>query len=123
MLIRITSQRLKISTGEISEETRYYVSDVEESAKYFNERVRNHWQIENNLHWSLDVSFREDNDKKWAELSAKNFAVLRQIALNLLKKSNDDKKRSIKRKQKMCMMDNSYILKLLITGAGFKSYA
>ena len=69
------------------------------------------------------MNFREDNDKKWAEQSAKNFAVLRQIALNLLKKSNDDKKRSIKRKQKMCMMDNSYILKLLITGAGFKSYA
>ena len=69
------------------------------------------------------MNFREDNDKKWAEQSAKNFAVLRQIALNLLKKSNDDKKRSIRRKQKMRMMDNLYILKLLITGEGFKSYA
>lgn len=122
-LVRISSNRIKASTGETSTETRYYVSDANLPAKIFNEKVRNHWQIENNLHWCLDVSMGEDDDKKWAEQSAKNFSVLRQIALNILKKSKDDKSRSIKRKQKMCAMDNAYILKVLFNGAGFKSYA
>ena len=85
--------------------------------------MRNHWQVENKLHWRLDVAMGEDGDKKWAEQSAKNFAVLRQIALNLLTKAADDKKRSLKRKQKMCMMDNAYMLKVLFTGATFRSYA
>lgn len=122
-LIRITSHRVKISTGEISEEIRYYVSDAVKSAKIFNEKVRNHWQVENKLHWRLDVAMGEDGDKKWAEQSAKNFAVLRQIALNLLTKAPNDKKRSLKRKQKMCMMDNAYMLKVLFAGTTFRSYA
>ena len=102
-------------------ETRYYISDAKKSAKEFNEKVRNHWQVENKLHWSLDVAMNEDDDKKWAEESAKNFSLLRQMALHLLKK--DPTKKSIRRKQKMAAMDNDYLLKVLFAGAPSKSYA
>jgi predicted transposase YbfD/YdcC len=120
-LIRIESQRIKLTTGEISTETRYYISDANKSAKEFNGKIRDHWEVENKLHWSLDVAMNEDSDKKWAEQSAKNFSVLRQMALNILKKSSD--KRGIKRKQKMAAMDNNYLLKVLFAGAAFRSYA
>jgi predicted transposase YbfD/YdcC len=122
VLIRIESQRIKLSTGEISTETRYYISDAEKkSAREFNQKIRDHWEVENKLHWSLDVAMNEDGDKKWAQESAKNFAVLRQMALNLLKKVDD--KRGIKRRQKMAAMDNNYLLKVLFASAAFKSYA
>lgn len=110
-LIRIQSERVKRSTGEISTETRYYISDAKKSAKEFNEKVRSHWEIENKLHWSLDVAMNEDRDKKWADESAKNFSLLRQMALNLLKK--EVTKKSIRRKQKMAAMSNTYLLKVL----------
>jgi predicted transposase YbfD/YdcC len=120
-LIRIQSERINRSTGELSTEVRYYISDAKKTAKEFNEKVRSHWEVENKLHWSLDVAMNEDSDKKWAEESAKNFSLMRQMALNLLKK--EVTKKSIRRKQKMAAMDNSYLLKVLFTGAGYKSYA
>lgn len=122
-LIRIESEKIKKVTGEISTEVRYYVSDVDKSAKVFNEKIRNHWEVENKLHWSLDVAMREDSDKKWADQSAKNFALLRQMALNLLRKTRDDRDRGIKRKQRMSVMNNDYLLKVLFAGATSKSYA
>ena len=102
-LIRIFSERKIRSTAVTSTETRYYISSTKKSAKEFNEKVRDH--IENKLQWSLDVSMNKDGDKKWAEESAKNFSLLRQMALNLLKK--EPTKKSIKRKQKMAALDNS----------------
>ncbi len=120
-LIRIQSERIKRSTGELSMETRYYISDAKKTAKEFNEKVRSHWEVENKLHWSLDVAMNEDGDKKWAEESAKNFSLLRQMALNLLRK--EPTKKSIRRKQKMAAMDNAYLFKVLFAGAGSRSYA
>lgn len=120
-LIRIKSERVIRSTGEVSSETRYYISSAAKSAHIFNEKVRNHWQVENKLHWSLDVSMNEDSDKKWAGESAKNFSLLRQMALGLLKKEND--KKSIRRKQKTAAMDNNYLMKVLFAGKAYKAYA
>ena len=98
-LIQIKNERLKISTNELSKETRFYISSSQSSAKYFSEGVKTHWEVENKLHWSLDVSMGEDQDKKWADESGKNFGLLRQFALSLLKKYSDKKKRGIKRKK------------------------
>ncbi|AXH30678.1 MULTISPECIES: transposase family protein [Francisella] len=53
--------------------------------------MRSHWSIENKLHWSLDVSFDEDKNRTRVENSATNFSVIRQIALNLLKKEKSSK--------------------------------
>lgn len=120
-LVRIQSERLIRSTGELSKEIRYYISDAKKSAREFNQKVRSHWEVENKLHWSLDVAMNEDSDKKWAEESAKNFSLLRQMALNLLKK--EPTKKSIRRKQKLAAMDNAYLLKVLFAGAAYRSYA
>ena len=118
-LIRIRSERKIRSTAVTSTQTRYYISSTKKSAKEFNEKVRDH--VENKLHWSLDVTMNEDGDKKWAEESAKNCSLLRQMALNLLKK--EPTKKSIRRKQKMAAMDNSYLMKILFADPLPKSYA
>ena len=113
-IIRIQSERIIKSTGEISSEVRYYISSAKKSAKEFNNSVRNHWGIENKLHWSLDVVLNEDDSRIWAEESGKNFSLLRKMVLNLLKK--EPTKKGIRRKQKIAGLRDDYLLKVLFTG-------
>jgi len=75
-LIRIKRKSIKISTGKSSTETQYYISSQKASARFFNSSVRSHWEVENKLHWSLDVSMGEDRDQKWYD-DQKNFGLLR----------------------------------------------
>src|ERR1039458_4803614 len=77
-----------------------------------NRAIRQHWGIENNLHWVLDGGFGEDLDRKRAGNAAQNFSVLNRIALNLL---NQDKtsKRGIHGKRLKAGWDNDYLLHLL----------
>jgi hypothetical protein len=74
--------------------------------------VRCHWAIENTLHWSLDVSFAEDQCRVRSGYAAENLAILRHMSLNILK-GETTKKRGIKGKQKNAGWDHSYLLKLL----------
>ena len=114
-IIKLQSTRTDKSNLEDSKETRYYISSSKKPARELNEKIRSHWEIENNLHWSLDVAMNEDKDKKWAEESAKNFSLLRKLALNLLKKAPSKRVRGIRRKQKMAAMDNVFLLKVLFS--------
>ena len=109
-LIRIKRKSIKISTGQSSTETQYYISSQKASARFFNSSVRSHWEVENKLHWSLDVSMGEDRDQKWYDESGKNFGLLRQFTLNILKSFPDKKKRSIKKT--MAAIDEGYLLRL-----------
>lgn len=113
-IIRIQSERIIRTTGETSSEVRYYISSAEKSADGFNSSVRNHWGIENKLHWSLDVALKEDDSRIWAEESGKNFSLLRKMVLNLLKR--EPAKKGIRRKQKIALMNDAYLLKVLFTG-------
>jgi predicted transposase YbfD/YdcC len=71
--------------GHISDvEQRYYILSIESDVKRFAEAVRHHWSIENQLHWVLDVGFKEDSSKGCQGHSAENLAVMRHIAVNLL---------------------------------------
>lgn len=95
-IVRIDSERTIKSTGETSQETRYYISSMEAKAEMFNQWVRNHWAIENNLHWTLDVVFREDQSRKRKGYAAQNFNTVRKTVLAILvndKQSNVSKKR------------------------------
>jgi hypothetical protein len=74
-------------------------------------RRRGHWAIENNLHWSLDVTFNEDQSRLRAGHGAKNMAVVRHFALNLVRQVAD--KRSIKRRRKRASWDPKYLLEIL----------
>src|SRR5271165_670532 len=73
--------------------------------------VRSHWAIENNLHWTLDMTFQEDQSRLRAGHGAKNMAVVRHFALNLVRKAGD--KRSIKRRRKRASWDPQYLLQIL----------
>jgi len=95
-----------------AEETRYYISSLNDNAELINNSIREHWGIENKLHWSLDVTFREDESRKRAGKTAKNFTIVRRIALNLLR-TCDDLKISIKRKRLRAGWDEAYLQSIL----------
>lgn len=93
-------------------ETRYYISSLDMDAKTFGHAVRTHWSVENTLHWSLDMTFREDDSRMRTGHSAENFAMMRRIALSLVKRDTQSK-RSLKRRRKICGYDNAYLERLL----------
>ena len=81
----------RIINGKVERETRYYMSSREPDAQVFGGRVRGHWSIENSLHWVLDVAMREDEARMRKDHSAENMAVMRHIAVNLLKRKRRTK--------------------------------
>lgn len=97
--------------GHISEQTRYYLSDLVLSAASFNGLVRHHWSIENQLHWHLDMVFHEDRQRVREGNGAENFATVRKLALQTLHRVDD--KESIKSRRKLAGWDNEYLLKVL----------
>ena len=103
----------KITGKETTLERRYYLSSLDSEIKKFAQAVRSHWQIENQLHWSLDVSFDEDNSRIRHGHSAENMAIIRHIALNLI---TQDKSCTLGKKAKRLKAgwDNSYLLKILL---------
>jgi predicted transposase YbfD/YdcC len=109
-LAMVKSQR---SVGnKVTNETWYYISSLPPDAKNIGEAIRGHWSIENSLHWILDVAFREDDCRKRRDNSPQNFAVLRHITLNLLKKETTCK-RSIAGKRLLAGWDTAYLEKVL----------
>ena len=111
-LVRIQSQRYHKVTGKIEREIRYYITSLNPDAARLNRVIRQHWGIENKLHWVLDVGFCEDLDRKRAGHSAQNFSLLNRIALNLLKQETTFK-RGIKGKRLKAAWNHPYLLKLL----------
>jgi len=111
-LIEISTERTNKATGEMQRETRYYISSLQADAKRFNEAIRLHWGIENNLHWCLDVVFHEDSSQKQAGNAAENFAIITRIALNLIK-MDKTKKTSMKNKRHLAGWDNHFLQTLL----------
>jgi predicted transposase YbfD/YdcC len=111
-LVRIESERYHKATGKTEREIRYYITSLRPDAARLNSVVRQHWGIENKLHWVLDVGFGEDLDRKRAGHAAQNFSVLNRIALNLLKQDTTFK-RGIKAKRLKAAWNHPYLLKLL----------
>ena len=98
--------------GKTSTEYRFYIGSIGTDAARFARAVRGHWGIENDLHWSLDVAFREDESRLRDPRSRENFAVLRHIALSRLK--NDQReKMGIKNKRLKAGWDDNYLSQLL----------
>jgi predicted transposase YbfD/YdcC len=101
----------RIERGDkIETEQRSYISSRKLSSA-FADGARGHWAIENNLHWTLDVTFNEDQSRLRAGHGAKNMAVVRHFALNLVRQVVD--KRSIKRRRKRAAWDPTYLLEIL----------
>ena len=95
-----------------TQETRFYIASIGGDAQRFAWAVRNHWGIENGVHWCLDIAFREDESRVRDRQAANNLAVMRHIALNLLKKDATIKG-GIKTKRLVAGWDEDYLANLL----------
>jgi predicted transposase YbfD/YdcC len=95
-------------------ERRYYLVSLPADGMRFSAAVRQHWGVENGLHWVLDVSFDEDACRIRKDKGAQTFSVLRHIALNLLKRESQHK-RGIKARRKRAGWDRDYLLQVLTT--------
>ena len=100
------------SQGRCRSEARYYILSVLLSAKEFAGAVRGHWGIENNLHWQLDVSFREDECRVRTDHAPANLSVIRRFALGLLKRETSCR-RGIEIKRLKCAASDEYREKAL----------
>jgi predicted transposase YbfD/YdcC len=97
--------------GNTTHETRFYIGSIGTDVTCFARAVRSHWGIENELHWCLDVAFREDDCRVREPAARENLAVLRHITLTRLKQDNT--KLGIKNKRKKAGWDEAYLAKLL----------
>ena len=102
------------SQGHESIQNRYYISSLPVDAKVILKASRQHWGIENALHWVLDVVFREDEARMRRGNTAHNFALLRHLALNLLRREKSSR-RSIRGKRLKAAWDENYLLKVLFS--------
>lgn len=102
--------------GKTSTTRRHYITSRSKfSAKAALAASRSHWGIENQLHWVLDVAFREDDRRVRAGYAAENFAVIRHIAVNLLKGVTglNGKKLGVKNKRLLAGWHGGYLLRVL----------
>jgi len=97
--------------GQLTRETAYFISSLQALATLLLHAVRAHGSVENPFHWSLDVTFREDDARLRTGDSAENFAVLRHIAFNLLKRH--PAKLSLKRKRYKAALDDRFLFELV----------
>lgn len=104
--------RVREVEGECQHQRRYFISSLAADAERLAEAVRGHWQVENKLHWVLDVSFREDGSRVRKGHGAFNFGVVRRLATNLLRQETESGL-PMSRKRLRAGWDDEYLMQLL----------
>lgn len=102
----ITATRTDRKTGQSSCETRFYITSLPADPAAILAATRAHWSIENNLHWQLDITFREDQCRTRKDFSPLNLSIVRHMALNILKREKS--KMSIQRKRVKASVNPSF---------------
>jgi predicted transposase YbfD/YdcC len=112
-LIKVTRERTLLATDKTSTETAYYISSAAQlTAPEAGHRIRRHWSVENELHWVLDMAFREDHARHRARHLAENLATLRHFALNLIKRF-PDRRIGVAGTRKHAGWDHDFLLAIL----------
>ncbi len=109
-LVKLVSHRQL--NGTTTTATRYFISSLTPTAQRALAICRDHWQIENDLHWILDVAFDQDHNRTHKDHAPENLAVLQHIALNLVKQEKSTRS-SVKTKRLRAGWDNAYLWKIL----------
>lgn len=104
----------QVKGGELECETHFYISSLGLKVRVFAGAVRGHWRIENQLHWVLDVAFQEDASRVRIDHAPENLALVRRIALSLLKRAPNKKKVGIAAKRKQAGWSDDYLVQVLL---------
>ena len=111
-VIVVETIRAAYPGASITSDYRIYISSLIRSATVFVAMIRQHWDIENKLHWSLDVTFNEDRCRIRKDSAPENLVALRHIALNLLRQEHTHRM-SLRQKRLLCGLDEHYLLTVL----------
>jgi predicted transposase YbfD/YdcC len=111
-VLAIETIRSVNGSGRIEAEVRYFLSSCSDDPAMLVTAIRRHWSIENNLHWVLDVTFREDDSRVRERTAARNLAVLRKIALNLLA-ADRATRTSVRGRRKKAAWNDAYMHRLI----------
>lgn len=106
--------------NKTTQEVMFYLSSLPPNAQLLGKAIRQHWSIENQLHWVLDVTFGEDSCRIRTGNAPENIALLKRWSINLLHRETSFK-RSIRQKARRVSMDKGYLLKVLAASIPLQS--
>lgn len=119
-VVVVEATRRLIGKNQVEKYRRYYISSLPcQSGERFANLIRNHWSIENGQHWTLDMAFNEDQNRVRKHHGHQNLAVLRRIALGLLRRDKSVKL-GAKNKRLKAGRNRQYLLNVLLSPAGVK---
>jgi predicted transposase YbfD/YdcC len=100
-------------SGKIERETRYYITSMSMTAVHLGHVIRSHWAIENSLHWVMDMMFRDDECRVRTDHAPANFATIKHMAINLLRRPPG--KQSLRGRRKAASWDDDFLASLIAT--------
>ena len=110
---KIERRRELLTEGKVEEETCYYISSLPGDAEQIGAAVRSHWGVENGLHWVLDMVFRDDECRVRTGHAPANFATIKHMASNLLRRGKG--KHSMRSSRRIAAWDEDFLYALLTT--------
>jgi predicted transposase YbfD/YdcC len=111
-LLAVETIRSVNGTDKVETEIRYFLTSCDDNAAVLGRAIRRHWTIENALHWVLDVTFREDDSRVRHRTAARNLALLRKIALNLVAADRNNQT-SLRGRRKKAAWNDDYMLRII----------
>ena len=108
-------EAMRQTTEAVTAQTRYFVSSLPPDEKRLTEAIRRHWEVENRLHWCLDVTFHEDACRTRRDQAPHNLNIVRKMAMNLLRLH--PLKKTLPKKRLRACLDGAYLAQVLGVGA------